>query len=170
MDKRIEATANEVSSESKNAGPSGFEFITLRERPELEKAAAEWFHSKWRVPESAYLECMDAYLAGETELGWYLCLDGERIVGGMGVIENDFHDRRDLAPNVCAVYTEEDHRRLGIAGALLNLTVEDLRKKGISPVYLVTDHTGFYERYGWEFLCMVQGDGEPDLTRMYIHR
>ena len=35
---------------------------------------------------------------------------------------------------------------------------------------LVTDHTGFYERYGWEFLCMVQGDGEPDMTRMYIHR
>ena len=28
----------------------------------------------------------------------------------------------------------------------------------------------FYERYGWEFLCMVQGDGEPDMTRMYIHR
>ena len=26
------------------------------------------------------------------------------------------------------------------------------------------------EQYGWEFLCLVQGDGEPDLTRMYIHR
>ena len=154
----------------KMRGLSELRFITLRERPELEQEAAEWFHSKWRVPTSAYLECMDAYLSGETELGWYLCLDGERIVGGMGVIENDFHDRRDLAPNVCAVYTEEDHRCLGIAGMLLDLTVEDLRKKGISPVYLVTDHTGFYERYGWEFYCMVQGDGEPEMTRMYIHR
>ena len=47
---------------------------------------------------------------------------------------------------------------------------EDMRNKGISPVYLVTDHTGFYERYGWEFLCMVQGDGEEDMTRMYIHK
>ena len=36
---------------------------------------------------------------------WYMALDGERIIGGMGVIENDFHDRKDLAPNVCAVYT-----------------------------------------------------------------
>lgn len=43
-----------------------------------------------------------------------------RIIGGMGVIENDFHDRKDLAPNVCAVYTEEDRRCNGIAGALLN--------------------------------------------------
>ena len=56
------------------------------------------------------------------------------------------------------------------SGHLLNMAVEDLRQKGISPVYLVTDHTGFYERYGWEFLCLVQGDGEPDMTRMYIHR
>lgn len=50
------------------------------------------------------------------------------------------------------------------------MAVEDLRTKGISPVYLITGHTGFYERYGWEFLCMVQGDGEAEQTRMYIHR
>lgn len=86
------------------------------------------------------------------------------------MIENDFHDRKDLTPNVCAVYTEREDRRRKIAGRLLDMAVEDLRIKGITPVYLVTDHTGFYERYGWEFLCMVRGDGEPEKTRMYIHR
>ena len=146
------------------------EYITLRQRPALKNAAAQWFHSKWGVPVEAYLECMDAYLNKETEYGWYLCLDGENIVGGMGVIENDFHDRPDLTPNICAVYTEESHRCRGIAGTLLNMVVEDLRRLGCSPVYLLTDHTGFYERYGWEFFCMAQGDGEPQPARMYIHR
>ena len=146
------------------------EFITLRERPELMDRSAEWFNSKWRAPKEAYLECMNAYLQKETEYGWYLCLDGEHILGGLGVIENDFHDRKDLTPNVCAVYTEEKYRCQGIAGRLLNMAVDDLRSKGISPVYLVTDHTGFYERYGWDFFCMVQGDGESELSRMYIHR
>lgn len=145
-------------------------YITLRERPELKNDAAQWFHQKWGVPVDAYLACMDAYLANKTEYGWYLCLDGDKIIGGMGVIENDFHDRKDLTPNVCAVYTEKDYRCKGIAGRLLDMVVEDMRGKGISPLYLVTDHIGFYERYGWEFLCMVQGDGEPDMTRMYIHR
>ena len=145
-------------------------YITLRERPELKSDAAQWFHQKWGIPVDAYLACMDAYLANETEYGWYLCLDGDKIIGGMGVIQNDFHDRKDLAPNVCAVYTEEDYRCRGIAGHLLNMVVEDMRGKGISPLYLVTDHVGFYERYGWEFLCMVQGDGELDMTRMYIHQ
>ena len=144
------------------------DYIDLRERPEIKDSAAEWFHSKWGVPKEAYLECMEDYLSGNTELGWFLCLDGGKIVGGMGVIENDFHERKDLSPNVCAVYTEESCRGQGIAGKLLNLAVKDLRAKGISPLYLLTDHTGFYERYGWEFLCMVQGsDSEP--SRMYIH-
>ena len=145
-------------------------FCTLRECPERTEQAARWFHSKWRAPVEAYLACMRAYLNRETEYGWYLCLDGERIVGGLGVIENDFHDRKDLTPNVCAVYTEQDHRRRGIAGRLLNMAVEDLRAKNISPVYLLTDHTGLYERYGWEFFCLAQRDGETEMSRMYIHR
>ena len=79
------------------------------------------------------------------------------------------HSPRDYGP-LCAVFTEEEYRCRGIAGDLLNMVVEDLKTKGISPVYLVTDHTGFYERYGWEFFCMAQGDGEPEMTRLYIHR
>ena len=145
-----------------------YEYITLRQRPELKDTAANWFHEKWGVPTEAYLECMNDYLDKTTEYGWYLALDGDKIIGGLGVIENDFHDRPDLAPNVCAVYTEEEYRKQGIAGNLLNFVVDDLRAKNITPLYLVTDHTGFYERYGWEFLCMVKGS-DPEPTRMYVH-
>ena len=145
-------------------------FLTLREQPELMEQAAAWFSLKWGVSVEAYRECMEAYLNKETEYGWYLCLDQERIVGGLGVIENDFHDRKDLHPNICAVFTEPEHRGKRIAETLLDMAVEDLRNKGISPVYLLSDHTGFYERYGWEFLCLAQGEGEEHLSRMYIHR
>ena len=149
---------------------SDYAYISLRERQQLKDRAAEWFHSKWGVPQEAYLECMEAYLNNETEYGLYLCLDGNRMIGGLGVIENDFHDRKDLTPNICAVYTEEEYRCKGIAGHLLDMVVEDLKSKGVTPIYLVTDHTSFYERYGWEFLCMVQGDGEPGMIRMYVHK
>ena len=141
----------------------------MRERPALKGAAAAWFHSKWGVPEQAYLDCMTAYLNGETENGWYLCLEGEKIIGGLGVIENDFHDRKDLSPNVCAVYTEEAFRGQGIAGQLLCAAVTDMRAKGISPLYLVTDHTGFYERYGWEYYCLAHEEGTEKETRVYMH-
>jgi GNAT superfamily N-acetyltransferase len=147
---------------------SNYIYITLRDAPQLMQKSAEWFNAKWGVPTSAYIQCMQAYLCGKTELGWYLCLCDGQIVGGLGVSEYDFHNRKDLAPNICAAYTESDHRGRGIAGNLLNMAVEDLRQKGITPVYLVTDHTSFYERYGWEFLCMV--DSSDGTSRLYVHK
>ena len=143
-------------------------YITLRDKPEWKEKAAAWFHSKWGVPEEAYLKCMMEYLSGATEYGWYLCADGDRIVGGLGVIENDFHERKDLTPNVCAVYVDEGYRNQGIAGFLLQYACDEMSATGVDTLYLLTDHTGFYERYGWRFLCMVPGsDGKP--SRMYVH-
>ena len=87
---------------------------------------------------------------------WYAAVDDNgRIIGGMGVIQNDFHKRLDLAPNVCAVYTESDRRSEGIAGELLDFVCKDMKQSGIDTLYLITDHIGFYERYGWDYLCDV---------------
>lgn len=148
-----------------------YQIIPLIDKPEMKQQMAKWFHEKWGVPLEAYLESMDDCLKGMNPVPqWYVAMEEDRIIGGLGVIENDFHDRKDLTPNVCAVYTEPDKRCNGIAGALLGYVCEDMNAKGVDPLYLVTDHTSFYERYGWQFLCMVQGDGEPDMTRMYIHK
>lgn len=137
----------------------------------MKEKMARWFHEKWGVPLEAYMESMEDCLAKETGVPqWYVAVEDEEIIGGLGVIENDFHDRKDLSPNVCAVYVEEAHRCKGVAGQLLNCVCEDMREMGISPLYLLTDHTGFYERYGWEFYCMAQGDGEETMARMYIHK
>lgn len=146
-------------------------FLKLREHNELALKAANWFHQKWDIPIEAYTESIDDCINSKKEVPqWYLVMEDNTIVGGLGVIENDFHNRRDLAPNVCAVYVEEKYRCRGIAGRMLQFVCHDMKEQGIDTLYLVTDHTSFYERYGWEFLCMVQGDGEPDMSRMYIHK
>ncbi len=148
-----------------------YRIIRFVDNPGMKDELAQWFHEKWGIPLEAYLESMEQCLAQKGPVPqWYAAMEGGRIIGGLGVIENDFHDRKDLAPNVCAVYTEPDWRGRGVAGALLQYVCADMREKGIATLYLVTDHTSFYERYGWEFLCMVQGDGEPEMTRMYIHK
>lgn len=148
-----------------------YEIIRLIDKPEMKEQMAQWFHEKWKIPLEAYSESMEDCLNKKISIPqWYVAIENNRIIGGLGVIENDFHARKDLTPNVCAVYTESDKRCNGIAGALLNYVCADMKEKGIDNLYLITDHTSFYERYGWEFFCMVQGDGEPDLSRMYIHR
>ena len=50
---------------------SNLHYIALREKPEWMLPAAKWFNSKWGVPTEAYLECMEAYLKKDTELGWF---------------------------------------------------------------------------------------------------
>ena len=52
---------------------------------------------------------------------------------------------------------------------MVAVVCDGFSKGGIDTLYLVTDHVSFYERYGWEFLCMVQGDGEEEQSRMYVH-
>lgn len=145
--------------------------LKLREHPEFVNEAAAWFHQKWGIPLRAYAESMDACLKKDGAVPqWYLAMEGKRIVGGLGLIENDFHNRKDLAPNVCAVFVEPSHRGRGLAGQLLFLVCEDLHEMGVDTLYLLTDHTGFYERYGWKFYCMAQGDGETCPSRLYIHQ
>lgn len=145
--------------------------IALRDTPARLAEAARWFHEKWGIPEEAYLESMHDCLRGEGPVPqWYWAEEDGKIVGGLGVIENDFHDRPDLAPNVCAVYVEEACRCRGIAGALLENVRADMAAMGVTTLYLLTDHTGFYERYGWEFFCHAMGDGETEAARMYIRK
>lgn len=148
-----------------------YHIMNLREKPQWKQKAAQWFREKWNVPVDAYLESIEESLNSENPVPqWYLAVKEEQIIGGIGVIENDFHDRKDLTPNVCAVYVEEEFRCRGIAGKMLETVCRDMKEKGIDTLYLITDHDSFYERYGWEFYCMVQGDGEEEMTRMYVHR
>lgn len=147
-----------------------YDILSIQEHPEFIEKAALWFSQKWSVPLEAYAESMRDCIRNKMYVPqWYVVMDDEKIVAGLGVIENDFHNRKDLTPNVCAVYVEEPYRSQGIAGELLQFVCEEFSKKRIDTLYLLTDHTSFYERYGWEFLCMVQGDGETELSRMYKH-
>ncbi len=143
------------------------EIMSLRVCPEKAGDAAEWFHEKWGIPREEYEKSIRESLAGQGAVPqWFIALNGLRIVGGCGVIENDFHPRKDLTPNVCAVFVEEEYRRRGIAGRILRHAAEEMRKQGIGTLYLLTDLQGFYERYGWEYCCDVCGDGEETPSRM----
>lgn len=145
--------------------------IRIQEHPELLEQAAAWFHQKWQIPMEAYLESMEQCITATSPVPqWYVIMEQGAIIAGLGVIENDFHDRKDLTPNVCAVYVEESFRNRGLAGKLLQYVCDDFQRLGLPTLYLLTDHTSFYERYGWEFFCMAQGDGEPEPARMYIHK
>lgn len=145
------------------------EIVRLREHKGRMEQASKWFSSKWGVTQEAYRENMKQCTGQITTVPqWYLILnDQEEIIAGAGVIENDFHNRKDLSPNLCALFVEKAYRNQGIARKLLDFVREDMCRMGVEKLYLVTDHTEFYEKCGWGFLTMVRDDeGYPE--RMYV--
>ena len=146
-----------------------FKIVKLRDNSEINPAAAEWFHGKWGVSADMYLQSIEECQQMKNKVPqWYVVFGGERIVAGMGVIENDFHDRKDLAPNVCAVFTEEEYRGRGLAKRLLDFVCDDMAEMGFPLLYLITSHRSFYEKCGWEYLCDVKEDC-GHIARMYRH-
>ncbi len=97
---------------------------------------------------------------------WYVIPDkAGGIAAGAGLIENDFHDRKDLTPNICALFVEEHRRGEGMAGKLLDFIRKDAAALGFLRLYLVTELTGFYEKYGWSFLTEASSNEGP--VRIY---
>ncbi|WEG73107.1 hypothetical protein [Vagococcus intermedius] len=78
------------------------EIVNLANHHSLQKEAAKWLSSKREIDEAIYLESI-------TEEGvipnWFLAVEGDKIIAGASVIENDFHNRPDLTPNICVLYS-----------------------------------------------------------------
>ena len=146
------------------------EFIKLREKSDFIQDAAVWFSQKWDIPKEAYIESMFQMMEGIGAVSqWYLVVNENKIIAGVGVIENDFHERKDLKPNLCALYVEEEYRSQSIARALLNFVYKDMLSLDIDILYLITDHVNLYEKLNWNFLTEVRDDDNM-LTRMYEYK
>ena len=58
----------------------------------------------------------------------------------------------DLYPWLCALYIEEDYCGHSYGSLLINHIKADSKQNGYSHFYLCTDHVGYYEHYGFEYL------------------
>jgi GNAT superfamily N-acetyltransferase len=135
-----------------------FKILSVRENPDAVEEAIRYIQGKWASEKSrmVYDDCIRHCIGAASPLPqWYLLLDGATIIGCAGLITNDFISRMDLWPWVCALYIEQSHRGCGCGALLLEKAKFDARAAGYSRLYLCTDHTGYYEHYG--FCCIGEG-------------
>ncbi|WP_461219102.1 GNAT family N-acetyltransferase [Lapidilactobacillus salsurivasis] len=133
------------------------EVISVREQPEFAPAAIAYFQSKWGDEDSrmVYQDCITNCLTTPAALPqWYLLLDQGQIIGGAGLIPNDFISRMDLYPWLCALFIEADQRGHGYGAKLIRRAEQDCRRAGFEQLYLCTDHIGYYEHYDFHYLAV----------------
>ncbi len=125
--------------------------ISVRECPEFAERAVDYFSSKWGIDRKLYDDCIMHSLTTESLLPrWYLLVnEKDAIIGSYGLILNDFVSRQDLFPYLCALYIEEPERGQALGARLLLHAREQAGKLGFGKLYLCTDHSGYYEKYGF---------------------
>lgn len=133
-----------------------YKIISIRNCPDYAERAIDWFHSKWGIDRKEYEKSIyDCISNGRGIPQWYLAIDeDDEIIGGCGLIQNDFVDRTDLFPYLCALFVEERARGNAIGSKLLEHARIDAGNLGFEKLYLCTDHTSYYEKYGWRYIAI----------------
>jgi N-acetylglutamate synthase-like GNAT family acetyltransferase len=128
--------------------------ISIRENPDYKVVAIQYFQQSWKsVWPIIYEDCINHCIDARNDLPqWYLLEKDNNIIGCAGLITNDFISRGDLYPWVCALYIDENQRGNAYGSFLIDKAKSDAKKFGYECLYLCTDHIGYYEKYGFEYI------------------
>ncbi|MCL2576397.1 MAG: GNAT family N-acetyltransferase [Defluviitaleaceae bacterium] len=147
------------------------EIICIKDKPHLLEAAAGYFAVRWGIDEKLYIDSMKDSLTTSTFFPhWFVMMDGDKIIGGYGIIENDFmvESDCDFSPWFCALYIDKEYRGQSLGAKLLEHSTKQAAKLGLERIYLNTDHIDYYEQYGWIY----EGDflhQNGEYCRVYSH-
>lgn len=114
--------------------------------------AVRYIHGKWGSDENFdfYHDAMlHSSEPGKPLPRFFLLLKDKEIAGCYGLITNDFVSRHDLFPWFACLYVEESERGQELGRLMMEHAAKEAKESGFSAMYLVTDHEGYYERYGW---------------------
>lgn len=84
--------------------------------------------------------------------GWeavFAAVAGKRIAGFCTLLREDYYPENRYSPWISSIFVDEAFRGLRICGQLITAAGEHARAHGFRTVYIPSDMTGFYERYGF---------------------
>jgi GNAT superfamily N-acetyltransferase len=128
--------------------------ISVRDNPGFKDEAIAYFQRSWQdVLPIIYEDCISHSITARNSLPqWYLLKKEGEIIGCAGLITNDFISRGDLYPWVCGIFIEEKQRGNSYGSLLIEKAKVDAKKAGFEYLYLSTEHVGYYEKYGFEYV------------------
>lgn len=148
---------NKIKKAEMSPANERVEIVSVRERPAEAEFFIRAFTERWASEASApvYRDCITAAVSARNPLPqWYLLRsrDDGALLGGAGLITNDFISRMDLFPWLCALWIEEKFRGNALSALLISRAAEDAAKFGFPEIFCCTDHVGFYEKFGFSFV------------------
>ncbi|WP_448942601.1 GNAT family N-acetyltransferase [Klebsiella michiganensis] len=82
----------------------------------------------------------------------FVAVEGERLLGTVGLWRCDLISRQDLYPWMAALYVVPEARGQGLAGKLQQHVIGYARAQGYTELFLYSACRDFYERFGWQYI------------------
>ncbi len=131
--------------------------VPLYAVPQHEQQVTDWLWQAFGTPDSRNFFASIVTTSkreGEIPLT-FVAVEGEKLVGTVGLWRCDLISRQDLYPWLAALYIDENQRGYGLGAELQQHVIEHARELGYPYLYLYSACKGYYERFGWQYI----GDG-----------
>lgn len=92
-----------------------------------------------------------------------------KIIGMYQFRYDDLDVRPDIYPWLANVYIDKKYRKLGYSKILLESAIENTKNiVGFNEIFLFTKHIGLYEKFGFEFVELIDTYNKKDrIQRLY---
>lgn len=88
--------------------------------------------------------------------------DGE-VIGYCTFLKEDYYPDNRYSPWISSLFVDEVFRGRGIAGKLIKAAEAYAKDNGFTTVYIPSDMSGFYEKYGYKKIdSLVNYGGDTD--------
>jgi len=132
-----------------------------------------WMYNWWGKREAYDFNAVKSYVSHSFQdkrlpQTYGLFLD-KKIIGMYQLTHEDLFARPDIYPWLANVYIAEEYRKKGYGKILLE-TIKTNAQANLfyEELFLYTTHVGLYEKYGWEFVYMIDTfQQEDNMQRLY---
>ncbi len=147
--------------------------LTTITEEELSKMT-DWMYEEWGLDEGFNKENIACKLRHSLQEYQYPQTYGlfleNTLIGMYQFTLDDLPARPDIYPWLANVYIAQEYRQKGYSNILLSSVIEYAKKYlPTNKLFLYTKHTHLFEKYGWEFLGLIE-PYQPNLGQQRFYR
>ncbi|MBD5494662.1 MAG: GNAT family N-acetyltransferase [Lachnospiraceae bacterium] len=83
----------------------------------------------------------------------------DEIIGFCTFLKTDYYPENRYSPWISTIFVDEKYRGKRISERMINKVIEYAKEQNFSKVYIPSDMTGFYEKYGFQKIDELQNYG-----------
>ncbi|MBR5419643.1 MAG: GNAT family N-acetyltransferase [Lachnospiraceae bacterium] len=120
----------------------------------------------WTEVREHTAEMMRRWEFTEWECMFAALLSG-KLIGMTSLLKTDYYPLPEIFPWISSVFVEKEYRGKRISEKLIGYAEQYAKEQGFDTVYIPSEHTGLYEKYGYRYVKdIVNYGGGTD--RLYV--